>query len=90
MYDTISCLPIMSDRATTEGSKYFKLGQQPHEFFNSKYLLCYPYILAIFVETFLGAAAGSPYIVLKLTFSYGFMLRICNTYSTVGRSIADI
>ena len=25
---------------------------------------------------FLGAAAGSPYIVFKLTFSYGFMLRI--------------
>ena len=27
---------------------------------------------------FLGAAAGSPYIVFKLTFSYGFMLRIYN------------
>ena len=26
-------LPIMSDRAATEGSKYFELGQQPHEFF---------------------------------------------------------
>ena len=26
--------------------------------------------------TFLGAACGSPYIVFKLTFSYGFMLRI--------------
>ena len=31
-------LPIMSDRAATEGSKYFELGRQPHEFFNSKYL----------------------------------------------------
>ena len=28
------------------------------------------------VMGFLGAAAGSPYIVFKLTFSYGFMLRI--------------
>ena len=28
------------------------------------------------VAFFLGAAAGSPYIVFKLTFSYGFMLRI--------------
>ena len=26
-------LSIMSDRAATEGSKYFELGQQPHEFF---------------------------------------------------------
>ena len=26
-------LPIMSDRAATEGSKYFELGRQPHEFF---------------------------------------------------------
>ena len=31
-YDTMSCLPIVSDRAATEGSKYFELGQQPHEF----------------------------------------------------------
>ena len=31
-------LTIMSDRAATKGSKYFKLGRQPHEFFNSKYL----------------------------------------------------
>ena len=28
----MSCLPIVSDRAATEGSKYFELGQQPHEF----------------------------------------------------------
>ena len=41
VYDTMSCLPIMSDRAATKGSKYFELGQQPHEFFNSKYLLMY-------------------------------------------------
>ena len=27
VYDTMSCLPIMSDRAATEGSKYFELGQ---------------------------------------------------------------
>ena len=33
VYDTMSCLPIVSDRAATEGSKYFELGQQPHEFF---------------------------------------------------------
>ena len=39
------------------------------------FILCHPYILYIFAE-FLGAAAGSPYIVFKLTFSYGFMLRI--------------
>ena len=32
MYDTMSCLPIASDRAVTEGSKYFESGQQPHEF----------------------------------------------------------
>ena len=32
VYDTMSCLPIVSDRAATEGSKYFKLGRQPHEF----------------------------------------------------------
>ena len=31
-YDTMSCLPIVSDRAATEGSKYFELGRQPHEF----------------------------------------------------------
>ena len=28
----MSCLPIVSDRAATEGSKYFKLGRQPHKF----------------------------------------------------------
>ena len=33
VYDTMSCLPIVSDRAVTEESKYFKLGRQPHEFF---------------------------------------------------------
>ena len=31
-YDAMSCLPIVSDRAATEGSKYFELGRQPHEF----------------------------------------------------------
>ena len=31
VYDTMSCLPIVSDRAATEESKYFKLGWQPHE-----------------------------------------------------------
>ena len=31
-YDTMSCLPIVSDRAVTKGSKYFELGRQPHEF----------------------------------------------------------
>ena len=29
---TVSCLPIVSDRAATEKSKYFELGWQPHEF----------------------------------------------------------
>ena len=43
VYDTMSCLPIASDRAATEGSKYFELGQQPHEFFNSKYLFWMPF-----------------------------------------------
>ena len=38
MYDTMLCLSIVSDRAATEGSKYFELGRQPHEFFNMKYL----------------------------------------------------
>ena len=28
VYHTMSCLPIVSDRAATEGSKYFELGQQ--------------------------------------------------------------
>ena len=28
----MSCLPIVSDRAATEGSEYFELGRQPHEF----------------------------------------------------------
>ena len=32
VYDTMSCLPIVSDRAAIEGSKYFELGWQPHEF----------------------------------------------------------
>ena len=32
VYDTMSCLPIVNDRAATEGSKYFELGRQPHEF----------------------------------------------------------
>ena len=27
-----------SNKAANEGSKNFELGQQPHEFFNSKYL----------------------------------------------------
>ena len=31
VYDTMSCLSIVSDRAATEGSKYFELGRQPHE-----------------------------------------------------------
>ena len=31
VYGTMSCLIVMSDRAVTEGSKYFELGQQPHE-----------------------------------------------------------
>ena len=38
VYDTMSCLSIVSDTAATEGSKYFELGLQPHEFFNSKSL----------------------------------------------------
>ena len=29
VYGTMSCLIVMSDRAATEGSKYFELGQQP-------------------------------------------------------------
>ena len=33
VYDTMSCLPIVSNRAATEGSKYFELGWQPDEFF---------------------------------------------------------
>ena len=37
VYDTMSCLPIVSDKATTKGSKYFELGQQAYMFFNSKY-----------------------------------------------------
>ena len=41
VYDTMSCLPIVSDRAATEESKYFKLGWQPHELFNSKYLFLF-------------------------------------------------
>ena len=28
-FDTMSCLPIMSDRAATERSKYFELGGSP-------------------------------------------------------------
>ena len=32
VYVTMSCLPIVSDGAATEGSKYFELGRQPHEF----------------------------------------------------------
>ena len=39
MYDTMSCVLIASDGEATKASKYFELGQQPHEFFNSKYLL---------------------------------------------------
>ena len=31
-YNAMLCLPIVSDRAATEGSKYFELGRQPHEF----------------------------------------------------------
>ena len=38
VYVTMSCLPIVSDRAATEGSKYSELGRQPHKCFNSKYL----------------------------------------------------
>ena len=39
VYDKMSCLLVMSDRAATEGSKYFELGLPPHKFFNSKNLL---------------------------------------------------
>ena len=39
---TMSCLPIVSDRAATEGSKYFELGRQPHEFLtrNTCFYIC--------------------------------------------------
>ena len=30
--DTMSCLPMVSGRVVTEGSKYFELGWQPHVF----------------------------------------------------------
>ena len=33
VYDSMSYLAIVSDRAATEGSKYFELGRQPQEFF---------------------------------------------------------
>ena len=33
VYDTMSCLSIVSDRPATEDSKYFELGWQPHEVF---------------------------------------------------------
>ena len=29
VYDTMSCLPIVSDRVVIEESKYFELGRQP-------------------------------------------------------------
>ena len=32
VHDTMSCLPIMNDRAMTEGSKYFELGRKLHDF----------------------------------------------------------
>ena len=38
--------------------------------------LNFVFLLYLGLYDFLGAAAGSPYIVFKLTFSYGFMLRI--------------
>ena len=37
-------LPIMSDRAATEGSKYFELGRQPHEFFLTRNT-CYTLVI---------------------------------------------
>ena len=49
----MSCLPIVSDRAATEGSKYFELGRQPHKFLTRNTCLfvlqrtnnhCHPYI----------------------------------------------
>ena len=32
VYDTMSCLPIMSDRAANEGSKYLSWGGSPTRF----------------------------------------------------------
>ena len=61
VYDTMSCLPIASDRAATEGSKYFKLGQQPHEFFLTQNtcsgcrLMLWMYIL-VYVVTVYGVS----------------------------------
>ena len=45
VYDTMSCLPIVSDRAATEGSKYFELGRQPHEFLTRNTCLKFAHIL---------------------------------------------
>ena len=32
VFDTMSCLPIVSNRAAREGSKYFELGGSPMSF----------------------------------------------------------
>ena len=52
-YDAMSCLPIVSDRAATEGSKYFELGRQPHEFLTRNtcfYLHVYLCMLLLITE----------------------------------------
>ena len=47
-----------------------------YDLVNTTYLYTYSLSADFCTYTLLGAAAGSPYIVFKLTFSYGFMLRI--------------
>ena len=54
VYDTVSCLPNVSDRAVTEGSKYLisSWGGSPMSF-NSKYLffiMYYKYYLCIYIK----------------------------------------
>ena len=39
VHDKMSCLPIMNDRAMTEGSKYFELGRKLHDFLFIKILV---------------------------------------------------
>ena len=52
-YDTVSCLPIVSDRAVTEGSKYFELGRQPHEFLTRN--TCLLVLVFLFIITWMSS-----------------------------------
>ena len=61
----------------TTSATYCTLAHELYKYYTITMTTLHLYSIIIDIHlVFLGAAAGSPYIVFKLTFSYGFMLRI--------------